>query len=179
MNENLIKHNDFLVATSIRFIENNSKIIGERNCDIILRYFSGESMDNIAKSENLTKERIRQLIEQTKRKITSLAGQSNIEVFKQKIIQLEEIADKHDRLQRTVQANSLSTSTPLSSLKLSARAMNILSTGRIESIEDLSALWPDEIMRYRNAGHTTVSEIESALEKIGLGLGGKIIANNK
>ncbi|HTN45193.1 MAG TPA: DNA-directed RNA polymerase subunit alpha C-terminal domain-containing protein [Flavipsychrobacter sp.] len=179
MNENLTKHNEFIVASMLRLIEINTESIGIRDSSIILQYFAGKKMDEIARGEDITKERVRQIIDRTKKRISTLVEKANIGAYNNRIAELEELVVENDFLKRTIRANNLSVKTPLAFLNLSERATNILSVAKIDCVEELSALQPEEIMKYRNAGQKTISELEIALNNRGLSWGGIILKEEK
>lgn len=58
--------------------------------------------------------------------------------------------------------------TPLSVLKLSTRAENSLTRRGITSIEQLTELELDELLRIRNMGKTTAKEISDKIKEYGL-----------
>jgi DNA-directed RNA polymerase subunit alpha len=59
----------------------------------------------------------------------------------------------------------------ISDLRLSMRASNCLHEAGVESLRDLVSRSRDEVMEFRNAGETTVQEIEDKLRELGLHLG--------
>jgi DNA-directed RNA polymerase subunit alpha len=59
----------------------------------------------------------------------------------------------------------------ISDLRLSIRASNCLHEAGVESVRDLVSRSRDEVMEFRNAGETTVQEIEEKLRELGLHLG--------
>jgi DNA-directed RNA polymerase subunit alpha len=60
---------------------------------------------------------------------------------------------------------------PLKELDLSVRALNCLEGENIQTIGDLCRRTPDDLMKLRNFGRTTLKEIEKKLEERGLKLG--------
>lgn len=60
---------------------------------------------------------------------------------------------------------------PIKELDLSVRALNCLEGENIQTIGDLCRRTPDDLMKLRNFGRTTLKEIEKKLEERGLKLG--------
>jgi DNA-directed RNA polymerase subunit alpha len=60
---------------------------------------------------------------------------------------------------------------PISELDLSVRALNCLEGENIQTIGDLCRRSPDDLMKLRNFGRTTLKEIEKKLEDRELKLG--------
>ena len=60
---------------------------------------------------------------------------------------------------------------PIKELDLSVRALNCLEGENIQTIGDLVRRTPDDLMKLRNFGRTTLKEIEKKLEERGLKLG--------
>lgn len=59
---------------------------------------------------------------------------------------------------------------PLLKDQLPARAWNILNFAEIETVEQLIALTPRELRKYRNCGYKTVADIRLALRQHGFDL---------
>ncbi len=62
-------------------------------------------------------------------------------------------------------------STPLEDLELSVRAFNCLKAAKIHSLSELVQYTQDELMKFRNFGQKSLSEIEQVLNDRGLGFG--------
>jgi len=81
---------------------------------------------------------------------------------------VEETDGKAERERRET-ASRLSL--PLTDLGLSARAMNALQKAQLESIGDLCRRTEEELLGVESFGRTTLKEVVSKLEELGLGLG--------
>ena len=62
-------------------------------------------------------------------------------------------------------------STPLEDLELSVRAFNCLKAAKIHSLSELVQYTQDELMKFRNFGQKSLSEIEQVLQDRGLSFG--------
>jgi DNA-directed RNA polymerase subunit alpha len=60
---------------------------------------------------------------------------------------------------------------PVTELELSVRASNCLETAKIRSVGELVQRTEDELLAVRSFGRTSLREVKSELEKIGLHLG--------
>ena len=61
--------------------------------------------------------------------------------------------------------------TPLEDLELSVRAFNCLKAAKIHSLSELVQYTQEELMKFRNFGQKSLSEIEQVLNERGLGFG--------
>ena len=61
--------------------------------------------------------------------------------------------------------------TPLEDLELSVRAFNCLKAAKINSLSELVNYTQDELMKFRNFGQKSLSEIEQVLHERGLHFG--------
>src|SRR5688500_16186521 len=71
--------------------------------------------------------------------------------------------------------------TPLEDLELSVRAFNCLKAAKINSLSELVQYTQEELMKFRNFGQKSLSEIEQVLQERGLGFGmdiSKYVRNN-
>lgn len=71
--------------------------------------------------------------------------------------------------------------TPLEDLELSVRAFNCLKAAKINSLSELVHYTQEELMKFRNFGQKSLSEIEQVLGERGLHFGmdvSKIIPQN-
>ncbi len=64
--------------------------------------------------------------------------------------------------------------TPLSELKLSARAMNCLENENVSTVGQLVVLNEDQLLELRNFGETSLKEVNHKLNEIGLRLGMRV-----
>jgi len=60
---------------------------------------------------------------------------------------------------------------PVSELELSVRSANCLREAKIQTIEDLVKKTEQDMLKYRNFGKKSLSEIKGILESMGLHLG--------
>ena len=61
--------------------------------------------------------------------------------------------------------------TPLEDLDLSVRAFNCLKAAKINSLSELVQYEQEDLMKFRNFGQKSLSEIEQVLQERGLGFG--------
>lgn len=78
----------------------------------------------------------------------------------------EESAEEKERLEKL--------STPVSEIELSVRSANCLREARIKTIGDLVKKKENDMLKYRNFGKKSLSEINGLLHKMGLSLGMKL-----
>ena len=76
----------------------------------------------------------------------------------------EEPAAVNEELQEKIK-------TPISELELSVRSANCLREAKIQTIGDLVGKSPQELLKYRNFGKKSLTEIEELLKGMGLSLG--------
>jgi DNA-directed RNA polymerase subunit alpha len=77
----------------------------------------------------------------------------------------ESIVDEETLLVRKV------LNTPLEDLELSVRAFNCLKAAKINSLSELVQYTQEELMKFRNFGQKSLSEIEQVLIERGLSFG--------
>jgi DNA-directed RNA polymerase subunit alpha len=65
--------------------------------------------------------------------------------------------------------------TPLEDLDLSVRAFNCLKAAKINSLSELVQYEQEDLMKFRNFGQKSLSEIESVLHERGLSFGMDLI----
>jgi DNA-directed RNA polymerase subunit alpha len=81
------------------------------------------------------------------------------------------IAEKHDVVdEQTLKLRQI-LKTPLEDLDLSVRAFNCLKAAKINSLSELVQYEQEELMKFRNFGQKSLSEIEQVLIDRGLGFG--------
>ncbi len=90
-------------------------------------------------------------------------------------ISLEHRRSSDDRHETVMDEESLQQrkmlSTPLEDLELSVRAFNCLKAAKIHSLSELVQYTQEELMKFRNFGQKSLSEIEQVLHERGLGFG--------
>ena len=80
-------------------------------------------------------------------------------------------SEKHDVVdEQTLKLRQI-LKTPLEDLDLSVRAFNCLKAAKINSLSELVQYEQDELMKFRNFGQKSLSEIEQVLIDRGLGFG--------
>lgn len=77
-------------------------------------------------------------------------------------------SDKESKLQETVENSLLSL--PIKELELSVRSENCLLRAGIKTVGDLVQRTPEELLKIRNLGRKSLSEIQDKLSKLGLTL---------
>jgi DNA-directed RNA polymerase subunit alpha len=81
------------------------------------------------------------------------------------------VSEKHDIVdEQTLKLRQI-LKTPLEDLDLSVRAFNCLKAAKINSLSELVQYEQDELMKFRNFGQKSLSEIEQVLIDRGLGFG--------
>jgi DNA-directed RNA polymerase subunit alpha len=81
------------------------------------------------------------------------------------------VSEKHDVVdEQTLKLRQI-LKTPLEDLDLSVRAFNCLKAAKINSLSELVQYEQDELMKFRNFGQKSLSEIEQVLIDRGLGFG--------
>ena len=81
------------------------------------------------------------------------------------------VSEKHDVVdEQTLKLRQI-LKTPLEELDLSVRAFNCLKAAKINSLSELVQYEQDELMKFRNFGQKSLSEIEQVLIDRGLGFG--------
>lgn len=86
------------------------------------------------------------------------------------IVESELVQEKPDFDEETLRMRQL-LQTPIFSLKLSVRAMNCLRAAGVETVGELVQHQKYQLLRYRNFGKKSMTEIEDLLETIGLTFG--------
>jgi hypothetical protein len=161
----------FLANLVIKFIALNKEQFGEQKSSILIKFFKGESLEKIANDEKLSTTRIRQLLPVAARKLEKVIENANVEKFESLKDICKGLEEENKSLRQTLKIHGLKEFTPLTKLNLSARSQKILDSMGITSIEQLCRVQIEDIMRERNAGIKTISEIENSLHKLGLRFG--------
>ncbi len=81
------------------------------------------------------------------------------------------VSEKHDIVDEQTLKLRQVLKTPLEDLDLSVRAFNCLKAAKINSLSELVQYEQDELMKFRNFGQKSLSEIEQVLIDRGLGFG--------
>jgi DNA-directed RNA polymerase subunit alpha len=81
------------------------------------------------------------------------------------------VSEKHDVVDEQTLKLRQVLKTPLEDLDLSVRAFNCLKAAKINSLSELVQYEQDELMKFRNFGQKSLSEIEQVLIDRGLGFG--------
>jgi DNA-directed RNA polymerase subunit alpha len=81
------------------------------------------------------------------------------------------VSEKHDVVDEQTLKLRQVLKTPLEDLDLSVRAFNCLKAAKINSLSELVQYEQDELMKFRNFGQKSLSEIEQVLIERGLGFG--------
>jgi hypothetical protein len=155
----------------------------EKESELIrLRYFNFMSMEDIASQYNTSYEMVGFIIngglkkllnsarynfsylneqEDYRKKYIALSRQYNDVCVKLKSFMSDEDALK-------LQSESLKSANPiLAELNLSVRALNLLKAAEIKTLTDLLTYKKKDLMKYRNYGKTTLSELEKMVESYG------------
>ena len=88
---------------------------------------------------------------------TPMAGDPGRSEFNQKNLQSDELKKMLDR--------------PIAELELSVRARNCLDSANLQTLKDLVIMSEAEVMKLKNLGKTSLTEIKNRLAEKGLSLG--------
>lgn len=160
----------FITAMMVKFLDLNKMQIGEQKAAVLIKLFKGKPVDKIAEEEQMSSTRIRQLIDSAASRLEKTIGLANVEEFNSLNEICKGLEAENNALRRTLKIHGHKEATPISKLDLSLRAINILNTLNITSIEQLCITEVEEILKVKNAGIKTITEIENALSKFGLTL---------
>jgi DNA-directed RNA polymerase alpha subunit len=164
----------FLAELVIKFIELNREEIGGQYSSILVKFSKGQSIEKIAADEKLSTTRIRQLTDTARRKLERAITEAKVSELKSLTEVCKGIEVENNSLRRTLKIHGLTDNTPISKLELSQRAQAVLEKLGITSIEQISTIEFEDILRIRGAGMKTISEIETSLAKFGLRIGGSL-----
>lgn len=189
-----ITENKHLSSLFFEIIGTLEKKMEQRNYSIIKDLVKGVPRSEVAKKNNLTQERIRQLykkiLEEVKSILISEAQENeqlrkdNAQLKAQAQLYIEEIERlrsvvKDERLReatnQTVDVNTHVAellNTPIQKLHLSVRAINVLSALGISTFGEIPKIdTAVTLLNVRNSGRKTVHDIEVFIEKFGLRFG--------
>ena len=180
-------------GTMVRLLE-KCEDLTSREAGVLIEYLNGATLEAIANKYMLTRERMRQIIEKAIRKtrtLTSLeqriddikflkadndALKATIVDLKKKLREQEEmdyivnLKDEEEK-KKAIMANDEVCKVlvkKISDTNLSVRAMVCLRTNDIETIGDLCKYQKLDILKFRNLGRKTLTELEYFLESLGL-----------
>lgn len=189
-----ITENKHLSSLFLEIVGTLEKKMEQRNYSIIKDLVKGVPRSEVAKKNNLTQERIRQLykkiLEEVKSILISEAQENeqlrkdNAQLKAQAQLYIEEI----ERLRSIVKDESLRETTnqtvdvnthvaellntPIQKLHLSVRAINVLSALGISTFGEIPKIdTAVTLLNVRNSGRKTVHDIEVFIEKFGLRFG--------
>lgn len=176
--------------------------VSDRSIDILSGFLSGNSLEEIGKYHQLSRERVRQILCKTIRILNYRTGkydtlrkencelERRIRMLEAECKELrEEVGRKEDEcenlrkkvyLGKLLKNNTETTyrvwegidpSTPLVDLDLSVRALNCLKAADIETLYDLVRYNYRDLLRFRNFGKKTLTELCDMLESLGLYFG--------
>lgn len=161
---------DFL----IRFLKSNKQDFDERIFSVAMRFIEGETLESIALSENVTIERIRQLLGIAERKFKYFLTRSNVSELRKELSHYKELCKQLETQisaqKITLAVNKVQSPTELSKLNLSRRALNALKSMNINFAEELTSFSTFDLFIQKNIGIKTITEIEKVLDAYGLRL---------
>lgn len=144
------------------------------------RYEDKLTLEQVAKSENVTRERIRQIQTKALTKLRHPYRKGKIiAVSMDKILEKEtEYSNlykeyeflKQDYLEITQKKSVPIWLTPIEELDFSVRAYNCLKRHGINTLKDITKMTEMDLMKVRNMGKHTAEEIKRKLEEYGLSL---------
>ena len=159
-----------MINLVIKFIALNKEQFGEQKSSILIKFFKGESFEKIANDEKLSTTRIRQLLTVAAEKLERAIENANVEELKSINDICKGLEAENISLKQMLKIHNIEEATPIAKLNLSMRAQKILDSMGITSVEQLCNVEIEDIIIVRNAGRKTISEIENALDKLGLHL---------
>lgn len=191
----IIKPNDeYIYRTEdelLRLNENLSYVLKETMTDrerevIYFRFYSGMTLDALAKRYNLTKERIRQIVQKAIRK---LHHPTRIKL----IFEGKDIYDEMEKMRHDLNLAKVNLASDLSNLNikrakireiteiqdaidglkinemdLSVRTYNCLMRAGIRCAHDLEMMTTDEVIKIRNLGRRSFNELTAYMHGLGI-----------
>lgn len=174
-------------------LENNPH---RREYQMLIDYVNGDTLTGIAENNDLTRERVRQLVEKAKRlfrrtcptlkemrderhKYESIIDSLNAEnlALKERLKECEILNTKIKNGEiKPNPAKEKLLNTSVSELPLSIRAQNCLKWAGIETVGQLVAYERTQLLNFRNFGKKSLHEIDEALASRGLYFGMNINA---
>lgn len=192
--DGIISDNKYMQHLLLEILETIEKKMDQRNYSILKDFIWGESKTVVAKKNNLSPERVRQLYKKSLEEVKSiliseaqeneLLRKENIRQNAQARLYVEEIerlklAIKEARLDEesnktlriSIQVAEI-LNTPIQKLPLSIRAINILNSLEIATLGEIPKIQEATILlRVRNSGKKTMEEIQKLLDSYGLQFG--------
>ncbi len=187
--ETLIESLDFDERADISYIENHIeenldlalKTIPERSANMFkLAYKYGYTYEAIALRENITRERVRQIVMKTLFRLR-LSQRKNILQYGQEYFDLQENIEhlkvefrkKIDELKYKIanpeiieiKKDDLVDYSKIENLDLSVRSYNCLKRAGINTVDELTQKTEEEMMRVRNLGRKSLKEVKEKLFK--------------
>lgn len=129
----------------------------ERLADMMFRYFSGETLEQIGGVYDLTRERVRQLC---KKGINRLMH--HLSYYTKDVIEMK--VDKDSEASSNSEPKQGSGIVQINGMRLTKRARNILEKQGVNSVEQLQRLSRSELMKFPGLGRKTLLEIVRVLE---------------
>lgn len=164
----------------------------ERNTNVLKMFLRGYSIESISNTYSLTYERVKQILEKERRYLrdiekTFIAAKDAIEYQKKVKKDVDRLEARINELQQKIEKdNPKTTEAPLnvlaislSTLNFSVRTKNAIKYYNCEheddgkklvTLGDLSRMTLTDLMRIRNIGGKSATEIKAALSKYGLSL---------
>lgn len=151
---------------------------------IDLRYKERLTYQEIAKKQELTRERIRQILAKSLRKLMCRQNEFIAISMKEHNNIIDELKKEHLRLQKEIYLTALSkrkdepmpdeliviNDMPIEELDLAVRAYNCLKRSRINTVGELIGLTETQLIRIRNLGRKSFDHIKQVLLSKGLEL---------
>ena len=182
---------EFYLAIPAMLVE--LEILTERECTIMQRVISGTDIGRIAQDFGLTRSRIMQIfyrgcrrakclgtinekideLELLKEEVTEL--RQTVRVLSREVKQQQSLQDmtEEERIQHIRETDEMLKvfNTRLIDCDLSVRALNCLRSAELETVGDLARVKKSDLIRFRNFGRKSATELEDFLSDKGLTFG--------
>lgn len=167
-------------------------VLNEREAKVVTMLIDGKTLEEIGDDLYLSRERVRQIFAKAIRKSTHIAHLKEdldaYEALKKKYTNLQEcvkvmeedvkeyIAYKEKTQGKVENAESIveeecllgQLATPMKDFDLSVRTLNCLRYSDIKTLGDLVRLSKSDVMKIRNFGHKSLTELDDLIEELGL-----------
>lgn len=185
--------NKHLSSLFLEIIGIFEKKIEQRNYSILKDLVNGVPRSEVAKKNNLTQERIRQLYKKILEEVKAFLisdMQENEKLHKyiaQLKVQTQLYIEEIERLRNVVKNESLKEntnqsievtqlvaellSTPIENLQLPVRAINVLNALNVPTFGEIPKIDKGILLKTKNCGKKTIYDIEKLIEKFGLKFG--------
>lgn len=154
--------------------------INERHLEITkLLFEKNGDFEYVANKYDVTRERIRHIIDKTLRRIYNrcIFMKMNYDNFERVIAENEKLTTENIAIRKLIESNTKieecnygALSIGIQDLNLTVRAFNCLNAAKIKSLGELLGYSSNDLLRFRNFGVKSLREIEQSLNEKGLKL---------